>query len=103
MQTAVKRKRGRPRGTGIDDRQRLETIAATIAANPGMRPTTAIRAIGIADPSVIRRLRDKFKAWTRTHPHEVASSHHPVAQAPRIELQAALVRTSRSAPGRLAT
>lgn len=52
---------GRPRGSGLDDRQRLATIAALLAANPKLKPTTAIRSLGVDDPSVIRRLRDKFR------------------------------------------
>ena len=52
--------RGRPKGSGIDDRQQLGAIARLIASNPDLKPTTAIRAIGVSDPSVIRRLRDKF-------------------------------------------
>lgn len=52
--------RGRPRGTGIDDSGPLREIAALIAADPDLRPTTAIKNIGIFDPSTIRRLRDKF-------------------------------------------
>jgi hypothetical protein len=52
---------GRPKGSGLDDRQQLETIAALLAANPKLKPTTAIRQLGVEDPSVIRRLRDKFR------------------------------------------
>jgi hypothetical protein len=52
---------GRPKGTGLDDRQQLETIAALLTANPKLKPTTAIRQIGVEDPSAIRRLRDKFR------------------------------------------
>ncbi len=59
MQTASARY-GRPKGTGLDDRQRLASIAAALVANPELRPTTAIRSLGFEDPSTIRRLRDKF-------------------------------------------
>ena len=52
---------GRPKGTGVDDRRQLESLAALLAANPALKPTTAIRALGVEDPSVIRRLRDKFR------------------------------------------
>ncbi len=52
---------GRPKGTGVDDSRQLASVAALLAANPTLRPTTAIRALGIEDPSVIRRLRDKFR------------------------------------------
>ncbi len=52
---------GRPRGSGIDDRRELESIAALLAANPDLKPTTAIRSLGVEDPSTVRRLRDKFR------------------------------------------
>jgi hypothetical protein len=54
--------RGRPIGSGIDDAARLAEVRALLATNPGMKPTTAIRLLGHADPSIIRRLRDKLKA-----------------------------------------
>lgn len=53
--------RGRPKGTGIDDSAMLAAIDGQIAANPEMRPTTAIKSLGVEDPSAIRRLRDKYK------------------------------------------
>lgn len=56
----MKPPRGRPKGSGKDDWSRLQQIAALIAANPALKPTTAIKRIGVTDPSVIRRLRDKF-------------------------------------------
>lgn len=55
-------RRGRPRGSGLDDRAQLRRIAELMDANPGMKPTTAIKALGVSDPSTIRRLRDKLKA-----------------------------------------
>lgn len=58
--TTRKRGRGRPKGTGIDDSRRLIAMALELAATPGMRPTTAIKAIGITDQATIRRLRDKY-------------------------------------------
>ncbi len=59
---AENKKRGRPKGTGIDDARRLQDIARLIAAEPGIKPTTAIRSLGYSNPSVIRRLRDKLNA-----------------------------------------
>jgi hypothetical protein len=53
-------KRGRPPGTGKNDTDRLLKIASLMAADPGLRPTTAIKQIGETDPSTIRRLRDKY-------------------------------------------
>lgn len=59
----IKARRGRPKGTGIDDRASLIRIATLISADPDLKPTTAIRKIGVTEPSVIRRLRDKFKVF----------------------------------------
>ncbi len=53
---------GRPKGSGLDDRQQLASLAALLAANPKLKPTTAIRSLGVENPSAIRRLRDKFRA-----------------------------------------
>ena len=53
-------KRGRPKGSGIDDSATLNAMAEAIAKNTDLKPTTAIRKLGITDPSAIRRLRDKF-------------------------------------------
>lgn len=64
-------RRGRPKGSGIDDRQRLDAIARLIASNPALKPTTAIRSLGVSDPSVIRRLRDKFNAVRTELMHDV--------------------------------
>jgi hypothetical protein len=58
----VRPQRGRPKGTGIDDRASLRAIAAVICENPRIRPTTAIKSLGISNPSIIRRLRDKYHA-----------------------------------------
>jgi hypothetical protein len=59
--TSSKSLRGRPKGSGIDDNTRLQQVAALIAADPALKPTTAIKRIGVKDPSAIRRLRDKFQ------------------------------------------
>jgi hypothetical protein len=74
------RPRGRPKGSGINDRPRLRDIAALIASQPQIKPTTAIKMLGEHDPSVIRRLRDKFytmqgelmaevRSFAISHPH----------------------------------
>lgn len=62
MSQMIAPRRGRPKGTGIDDRTRLREIASIISQQPEIRPTTAIKLLGENDPSVIRRLRDKFHA-----------------------------------------
>lgn len=58
----TRRQRGRPKGSGINDWERLLSIASVMEKNPKLKVTTAIKELGFVDPSVIRRLRDKFKA-----------------------------------------
>lgn len=57
-----KARRGRPKGSEIDDSGQLRAIAKLIADEPDLKPTTAIRSLGISDPSTIRRLRDKYNS-----------------------------------------
>ena len=71
----TQRKRGRPKGTGINDRETLLKIAHLIAANPQMKRTTAIKQAGITNPSVIRRLRDKYQEEERILLAEVAAAN----------------------------
>jgi hypothetical protein len=54
-------RRGRPKGSGLDDTDHLRRVARMLEADPELKPTTAIKAIGISDPSTIRRLRDKLR------------------------------------------
>lgn len=90
-------KRGRPKGSGIDDREILSAIAGRLASTPGLKPTTAIRQAGVDDPSVIRRLRDKLRL--EPPPAAPARARRPVPpparppaakQAPARKPQAAL-------------
>lgn len=67
--SASKAKQGRPLGTGINDGIWLRELGRLIRIKPGTRPTSAIKALGISDPSTIRRLRDKHK---RTAPSRSA-------------------------------
>lgn len=60
--TPSKTGRGRPKGTGLNDAAQLRAIANLMATHPDLKPTTAIKTLGISDPSVIRRLRDKYSA-----------------------------------------
>jgi hypothetical protein len=57
-------RRGRPKGTGIDDNDRIARLAELLRTRPDLRPTTAIRLMGYSDPSAIRRLRDKYKVFS---------------------------------------
>ncbi len=59
---AADRKRGRPKGTGINDHEMLLKIAQIMVANPAKKRTTAIKEVGITNASVVRRLRDKYQA-----------------------------------------
>jgi hypothetical protein len=71
-------RRGRPRGSGLDDRVQLRRIADLLEADPSLKPTTAIKATGVSDPSTIRRLRDKLKAGHQQgEPAHVASPLTP--------------------------
>jgi hypothetical protein len=54
-------RRGRPKGSGLDDSSQLRRLADMLEADPNLKPTTAIKAIGVSDPSTIRRLREKLK------------------------------------------
>ena len=54
-------KRGRPKGTGINDHETLLKVAHILAADPKKKRTTAIKDVGISNPSVVRRLRDKYQ------------------------------------------
>ncbi len=56
--------RGRPKGTGIDDTDRIARLVEMLRTNPDLKATTAIRVMGIVDPSAVRRIRDKYKQFT---------------------------------------
>lgn len=75
-----KTRRGRPKGSGIDDSRRLREIAAMIVDDPELKPTTAIKNTGICDPSTIRRLRDKFNVEKAQLFHELESQDRPEKQ-----------------------
>ena len=79
--TASKARRGRPKGSGIDDQQRLVEIARAISSDPRLKPTTAIKAIGVTDPSAIRRLRDKFNQVQGELPSPVQLANRTAAPA----------------------
>ena len=76
---AVDRKRGRPKGTGINDHEMLLKIAALLAADPAKKRTTAIKEIGVSNASVVRRLRDKYQIEELHLMAELAAAAAPVA------------------------
>ena len=53
-------RRGRPIGSGLDDTGYLDQISDELDKDPTIAVTTAIKRIGVRDPTTIRRLRDKF-------------------------------------------
>lgn len=57
---AVRRPRGRPPGTGLDDSVMLASIKSCMRQTK-LRATPAIRRLGELNPSTIRRLRDKIR------------------------------------------
>ena len=86
-----RRQRGRPKGTGINDWERLLTIASVMEKDPTLKVTTAIKQLGFADPSVIRRLRDKFKANQKilTRPRSRATGQRtPMVRSDPAECEA---------------
>ncbi len=91
MSQMIHPRRGRPKGSGIDDRPKLREIAAIIAQQPEIRPATAIKLLGENDPSVIRRLRDKFHAMQAELMADMRRPAPPIEkpQAERKEIPAA--------------
>lgn len=61
--TSLKRPRGRPKGSGIDDRPTLEAVADMLFRAPHLRATTAMKRVALrAGESDIRRLQGKWRA-----------------------------------------
>lgn len=98
----AKLSRGRPKGTGLDDRAIIQSVIEMVAANPDLKPTTAIRSFGVTDPSAIRRLRDKFHSVHGQVPPTDATKLTPVAvqppQAARAVALKSITEPVRSAP-----
>ncbi len=76
-------RRGRPKGTGIDDSDRIARLAELLRIHPEFKPTTAIRTMGIVDPSIVRRIRDKYKIYVRTTAQLNAGDAQILPQRPR--------------------
>lgn len=82
---AAPRRRGRPKGTGIDDKDLLRQITGLMASDLSLKPTTAIKRCGIDNPSIVRRLREKLKVEpvvTRPHKKGQKSNRAVVIQRP---------------------
>lgn len=91
-------KRGRPKGTGIDDSDRIARLVELLRVHPDLRPTTAIRVMGFSDPSAIRRLRDKYKCFINSAKIRAAADGAKNGTAPRIPRPANDVAAVRSVP-----
>ena len=60
--SSTKRNRGRPRGTELDDSPTLKKVADMLAADPSLKPTTAIkRILDKPTETAVRRLQGKWK------------------------------------------
>ena len=94
--------RGRPKGTGLDDRAIIQSVIEMVAANPDLKPTTAIRSFGVTDPSAIRRLRDKFHLVHEETRAPAAAKRAPAAAQPPQPARAVALKSIsepvRSAP-----
>ncbi len=99
---SVKPARGRPKGTGLDDRNVLQNVIQLVEANPALKPTTAIKSLGVTDPSAIRRLRDKYnisvKASVASTVSKSASRAGDTARSPRAMALTTPGAALRSAP-----
>jgi len=90
--------RGRPKGSGIDDRAILADLMQRIAAEPHLKPTTAIKAAGIDDPSTIRRLRDKLRLSSHDSGQPVCAGEAAPGSRVPIEAKPAAPATACESP-----
>ena len=61
MTDTPRHRRGRPKGSGIDDGTLLERIADLLVEGRARNVAAAVRHIAGHDPSLIRRLQRKFR------------------------------------------
>ena len=96
MKPSTQSHRGRPKGTGLDDRAKLRALTEMLAADPRLKPTTAIKQLGVSDPSAIRRLRDKLKEMQAALDRTPAPG--PAARSRSVALKAKAEPTFREEP-----
>ncbi len=103
MSDQRRQRRGRPKGTGINDWEKLLAIASVMEKDPKLRVTTAIKQIGYTDPSTIRRLRDKFKASREVLLRKTRSgeTEHNGKNIAADELLNGLLQTMKTSAGKL--
>ncbi|MEQ1578773.1 MAG: hypothetical protein ABL894_14145 [Hyphomicrobium sp.] len=99
--SSAKPARGRPKGTGLDDRAILQSVIQMVEANPNLKPTTAIKSIGVTDPSAIRRLRDKYHL-VHGQAGDAASTRRPTDAVRVVQPARAMALKSVSEPVRTA-
>ena len=99
---SLKTARGRPKGTGRDDRGLLQSLIQLVDANPDLKPTTAIKSMGVTDPSAIRRLRDKYNV-VRTAPPLAVVAKRPAAASQPARVSRAVALKLVPEPKRSAT
>lgn len=76
MDNAAKRGRGRPEGSGLNDRPVLARMADMMIAAPALKPTTAAkRVLGAPDDATIRRLQAKWKKHGKRYLDQARSRH----------------------------
>ncbi len=100
---AAPRRRGRPKGTGIDDKALLRQITGLMASDLSLKPTTAIKRCGIENPSIVRRLREKLKMEpVVTRPHKKGQKSNRASEIRRPVLDPAPPAKSKMEPPRTA-
>ena len=81
--TAKKSKRGRPKGTGIDDLPALRAMADLIVSEPGLKATTAYKAVNLQWlEKDLRRIQFKWKAQGESLLAEVRDRRSARARGP---------------------
>jgi len=93
-------RRGRPRGTGIDDLPSLAAVADMLLASPGMLPTTAMkRAVRGVQATQLRRLQEK---WRVHGARFLAEARERARRGEEAAAKAAVARAAAVAPDQAA-
>lgn len=89
----VKRGRGRPPGTGLNDHPALTRIADALLQTPRMKPTTAMhRVLDKPDATTVRRLQGKWKAKGSLYLAEAKARRAAAQEAEQRSLEATMCR-----------
>lgn len=91
----IKRGRGRPPGTGLNDHPTLNKVADVLLANPRLKPTTAMgRVLDKPGRSTVRRLQVKWRAKGEIYLAEAEARRTAEREAHRRSLEATIRRQS---------